>query len=591
MTQRIRPLALLAITLVALGGCGGGGGSETTPDAGTGDAGMIQPDAGKPDGGTMMPRPDGGVACDDVSVCGSCGSSLCCPSTAQCVAPPAATDPMSGSVDTLCDTGKTCPAANVAYDPCMCTDADDGFYCTQCVTKPALATGHLAEFLSMARGDDGTLYFAGYAPGDPATGPTQDLVFGTWNTASSSVTWQLVDGVPTDAPVVGDPSGWRGGIAAPGDDVGQYASIAVHDGTIHIAYYDATNGALKYARGDGAGPWAVQTVSDTEDSGKFAALSLLADGTPVIAFQRVAAPAPEVKLPTASVVVATASSPTPSGPADWTETVVATTPVACRPGLCGDDRLCNLNTFGCESPSDACDPACVSGLGGTQVCVTAPGGGGQCTGVTYTEARPPFIGLSNQLVALGEGKLALAYYDRQNGHVVGVRFDGAAWGEPFIIDGVGQPSGAGDSGIDVSLAVDDAGGWHLSYLDGSNETLRYAYVAPDAATATSVALDDGRRAGFDQRSFVGVDSAIAVTPTGTVRIVYQDSTRRTLLVTECTAGSCADDAASWSAPDTLDGMGSTGFFNNQSLDGETSVVGTWWILPDEMNGVHVLRFP
>jgi hypothetical protein len=71
-------------------------------------------------------------------------------------------------------------------------------------------------------------------------------------------------------------------------NVGQYASLVVlPSGFPAVAYYDATNGALKYAVNDttdGSGTWTLTTVDDTGDVGQYASLNVLGDGSPGIAY-------------------------------------------------------------------------------------------------------------------------------------------------------------------------------------------------------------------------------------------------------------------------------------------------------------------
>ena len=70
--------------------------------------------------------------------------------------------------------------------------------------------------------------------------------------------------------------------------VGMYTSIAIGaDGMPAIAYYDSTNGALKFARcadKDCAGGNAITTVDSTGTVGKFASLAIGADGLPVMSY-------------------------------------------------------------------------------------------------------------------------------------------------------------------------------------------------------------------------------------------------------------------------------------------------------------------
>jgi len=67
-------------------------------------------------------------------------------------------------------------------------------------------------------------------------------------------------------------------------DVGQGADLAIApDGTLHLAYYDADAGALRYARRDARG-WSVTVVDDEDDAGRFASLALDGQGWPRVAY-------------------------------------------------------------------------------------------------------------------------------------------------------------------------------------------------------------------------------------------------------------------------------------------------------------------
>lgn len=57
-----------------------------------------------------------------------------------------------------------------------------------------------------------------------------------------------------------DGSSWQTEMVDSNSYVGQYASIAIYNNNIHISYYDANHGFLKYARKIGAGGWDVFTV-------------------------------------------------------------------------------------------------------------------------------------------------------------------------------------------------------------------------------------------------------------------------------------------------------------------------------------------
>jgi hypothetical protein len=75
-------------------------------------------------------------------------------------------------------------------------------------------------------------------------------------------------------------------------DVGYYSSIDVDNtGKVHIAYYDATNKALKYAQGvisGGDWVWTIETVDDNAaeqyDVGKYASIGVNNNGVPFISY-------------------------------------------------------------------------------------------------------------------------------------------------------------------------------------------------------------------------------------------------------------------------------------------------------------------
>lgn len=89
---------------------------------------------------------------------------------------------------------------------------------------------------------------------------------------------------------------WNISVVDPASDVGRFSSLAINpvDNTRHICYYDYTNGNLKYARWEGAGPWERQVVDgavgfdgdtvDEGDVGLFCSIDLNAAGEPTISY-------------------------------------------------------------------------------------------------------------------------------------------------------------------------------------------------------------------------------------------------------------------------------------------------------------------
>lgn len=91
-----------------------------------------------------------------------------------------------------------------------------------------------------------------------------------------SWTHEEVDGYPDDQ---GLDSG----------DRGRYASMAIaSDGTVWVAYYDATNKALRYARRNADGSWQTGLAATGDgahpDAGEWASLALDASGNPVVGY-------------------------------------------------------------------------------------------------------------------------------------------------------------------------------------------------------------------------------------------------------------------------------------------------------------------
>ncbi len=512
---------------------------------------------------------DAGTACGDSCQAASPGNttgSICCMATSMCV---------DYDLSALCDPGSQCSAANVTVDDsCNVT-------CSMCEAQPALDSGTMATDLDTVLDADGNVHISGYSPGvvnGSRSRPYGDLVFGTWN--GTSVDWEIVDGAPS-MPVTNDPSGWRGGVSDPGDDVGRWTSIAMQGTTYLISYYDVTNGALKLAAGT-PGSWQTHTVDDAGDSGRYSSLVVTPDGVPMIAYLRIQESTDTPGQVMGSVMVATANIANPASTADWTLTQVASGAMNCRAAFCESAPTC-LATGQCVSATTDCSSACSSG----QACFN-----GSCVdtiGDSYVEDMPPAYGLYTSLAIDPMGGAALVYYDRTAGNIYGVRFDGSSWGDPFLIDGYGMSDPfVGDCGEAADVTVDSAGLWHVAYVDGTEETLRYAQVQSDG-TVTPEVVDDGSTDGtnpnMDGRHIVGDDASIVVLEGGGVRVAYQDSTVQHAVVAVRPAG-----GGDW-AISHVDSEGSTGYWVDQQLLGTTSYLTCWWRKRDGRqmtNGIHVV---
>jgi MYXO-CTERM domain-containing protein len=510
-------------------------------------------------------------SCRDARLPNTRGS-VCCESSNMCV---------DYDLNDLCDPGYQCRPEDVVLDD-ACAPS-----CSECRVRPALEPGILATHLDALVEDDGTVSISGYSPGvadGSSSRPYGDLVFGRWDSTSelAGVTWEIVDGAPS-MPVTNDPNGWRRGVSDPGDDVGQWTSLAqVGEGYI-ISYYDTSNGALKVAQGS-PGSWQVHTVDGAGDSGRYSSLVVTPEGIPAIAYLRIRESAEVPGQVVSTVMVATANVAAPSSSADWTLTEVTTSAMPCRAQFCTSAPTCLASGL-CVNTTSDCATDCAS----PQVCFN-----GACVDsvpANFVEDLVPAVGLYVSLAVNPAGGLGLVYYDRTAGNVRGVRFDGAAWSAPFLIDGyaLGDPA-VGDSGMSADLTIDAGGVWHLTYVDGAEETLRYARVQPDGTVASREVVDDGSTTDGttrheDGRHIVGDDASIAVLEGGAIRIAYQDATSQDLVI-----AARAAEGGPWTIA-RLDTEGSTGYWNVQDLLGVTSYVVTWWRSRDgrdQENGVRVL---
>ena len=519
-------LVLLGPILLGAGGCdcGDGGNPSTLACEETCEA-------------AMAPATSGAICCDAVQMC------------------------VTYDLTTLCDPGFTCEGAEAITIDSSCT-----LTCDRCVQNPPLEPGLLATHLDMAATASGAVWLSGYGPGVPTTRPYGDLVVGSYDRGSESVGWRIIDGVPNEPPSHA-PDGWRGGVSIPGDDVGEWTSMTTGTGGLYVSYYDRTHRDLKvaFSAGESGDLWIRQTVDDVADSGRYSSVALLPDGRPAVAYLRIEPPTASPGRPRSSVRVAMADITDPRGGDAWTTTEVAAAEIDCRPELCDEGDRC-LEDGRCVTPTEDCGDPCDSATACFMaVCEAA-------LGDPYVEDMPPAVGLYNDMVATDSG-LALVFYNRREGNLYGTSFDGATWAEPFLIDGhgVADPD-VGDCGAGAALFVDESGVWHVTYIDGSEETLRYARVE-DGVAATEL-VDDGSTDGEsphpDGRHLVGDDSAVVVAPSGEIRVVYQDATsHRAMLARRMPAD------AEWSIR-VLDMLDHTGFWLSQTLLGDTSLVATFW---------------
>ena len=449
-----------------------------------------------------------------------------------------------------------------------------GYTCVEpeCITlEPGLIGAYTSAVVSGS-----TVWVAGYVEADWANENSWgDLVVGTWD--GKIVDWKAIDGVPAE-PVV-DPlkfniNGFRGGQLDSGEDVGTWTSIAVDAaGNPAVAYYDRTNKALKFAQRAGES-WNVITVEKKEQSdiGRYAKLLFVGD-KPTIAYLSIE-PGQDGAV-SSKVRLATGTTATPTD-ADWTyEDVAVDAATPCRAYNCKLGDACVQETGKCQSKLTTCDPKCSSGA----ACVDIAGEV-RCADTfdaakleTYPEAAGDYISLARD----PGGNLGIAFYDRIRGNLVIAAKNAGAW-QTTIVDGqAADGADTGDMGIGASLFIDEKGDWHVSYVDGLSEGLRYAQITKGTTVKFTALVDDGLTVDgtmkFDDgQHLVGDDSSIYVGASGEVHITYQDATAGKL---RYAIGTPTGDQITWKVR-AIEQDGFAGAFSRPiEVDGKLMLV-NWW---------------
>jgi hypothetical protein len=456
---------------------------------------------------------------------------------------------------------------------------------------PALSPGLIGAYTSVAVSGT-TLWVAGYSEADWNNGNTYgDLVVGKWN--GKNVDWESVDGVPADPPPdpkTVDVNGFRGGQTEAGDDVGTWTSIALDSkGNPAVAYYDRTNLSLKLAKYDGA-KWSVSVVDGKAgaDAGRYAKIVALGNGF-VIAYSAVTAGGDKGAL-ISTVRVATSTTQTP-GPADWTfEDAVTDKNTPCRASLCATGTACIAATKVCTTTLDdaKCSPSCASG----SACVDNAGAPTCAVQIDASkiDSYPEVVGNYVSISPDPKGTIGIAYYDRIHGNLGVASHSSGAWVSKIVDGADAAGNDTGDVGIGASLFIDTSNDWHLAYVDGLAESLRYVKLTGGASVGAPEIIDDGLGIGgvpfADGQHLVGDDANLVVTPSGEVRVSFQDATAGKL---HYAVGSLAAGKHTWAVQAITQDNFAGAFSHVVDLDGKLALV-NWWRagVPDVVGDVAVV---
>lgn len=429
---------------------------------------------------------------------------------------------------------------------CSCGDDGGASAKTGCGTdcnqtcEPSLPMGLVGSYTSVAAAKDGTLWVAGYNDMALPQGNAYvygDLVVGKYDRGKGTVAWRTVDGLPAPASdgtcSANDPSGWRRGHSEAGDNVGLDTSIALDEnGRPFVSYYDATHGTLKFAWLGPGDLWIAHTVlaKAGADVGRHAKM-IVDGGVPVIAFLVRERGSNGRGL--SRITVARGKTPIPGGTGDWSfEDAALDENAPCRGVDCEGGQVCVVASGTCQGSAGGCPAACGAG----EACVTVAGQTA-CSAVLAPGAVETYSNAFGAALSLAKGPadLGMAVYDRVRGNLVGLERRGNQW-VSTVFDGEvgsrrdGTAKDTGDVGAAASLLIGGDGTWHVAYVDGITETLRYVRVVggrPGAPEVVDDGFGDGVRPFADGKHLVGDDAALVETG-GTITVFYQDASAGTL---------------------------------------------------------------
>ncbi len=463
---------------------------------------------------------------------GACAAGTACAITDDlCSAVP----PASASCQQSCGAG----AQLVFVDESVPTGVYDACnlpkVACRCQTFPPITSPEIGEWSALAQ-DAHDVWVSAY---DHAFG---DLVAYHFATDGGLLALDYIDGLPDGGRLIGDPRGPRGGLAAPGPNVGEYTSIALSaDGTPRIAYYDVDRAALKYAERLGDGGWishtvAIQGDAGYRDFGRGTSIAIGENGAPEISFLELDGP----DGGGSALDLAVATTVAPRSESDWLIVQIASTPGpcggACAPGqACVDDS--QPGDAGCvTAPNGTCQTiatGCAS-CATTEACI-AVGDGGACApliGATATGGIPIGLGLESSLAVVGNVTV-VAYADSLHGALMLAQQNGTTFEfQLTALDGRDPVTCAntGSVGRFPSLRIAPTGALAIAYQDETRGQLLYwtSTLAAPLDAQQRIVLDDGQLqppdAGQDRPQVVGANASLAYGASGTAYVAYQDQT-------------------------------------------------------------------
>lgn len=461
------------------------------------------------------------------------------------------------------DCAQTCGSGQmlVLKDPDTMSGPVCCFIECECLTLPPVLPGQLGFYADITTTTDEVLVSA-Y---DQAYG---DLVVARFDAQGRRESVQYLDGLPASGDIVGDPNGPRGGRIELGPDVGTHTSIDRDtSGNVHVAYRDEAMGTLKYAQRQG-GSWATSSVDEAGDTGLYTSIAVGADGLPRIAYLMALGTDGADPTPRTALKLATARSPNPSGPADWTVEVVdqriKPEPICgggCdRNSACVEETngpSCVATTIGCSDCTDS-DKACID-RSGTPTCVDK-------VPVVVFDDLVEATGLFASLALANDGAPHLAFYDRVD-RVLKYATRGSNGFDVRVLDGA-DPMDPIDAGQHASIAIAPNGTVGIAYLDTTNDRLYYL----DLTSNTKELVDSGLTP--PNIRVVGADASLIFDGAGQPALAYQDGTNLDLLYARRLGNTWSTEVLRGAVPTGAERGLASGFYTAQALRGNTAFVTT-----------------
>jgi len=259
-------------------------------------------------------------------------------------------------------------------------------------------------------------------------------------------------------------------VDAPGD-VGRWCSLVLDSNERpHISYYDATSQALKYAHWTGTA-WAIQTVENhsKDDLGQHTSLALDSSGNPHISYYH----ATDSRLRYARW---TGTS--------WAISFVGTSDVGTYSSIAVDSNGVRHIAY-YDIRDQELRHAWNTGSGWHDERVDSDGDVGQFASLALDKLKRPRI----------------SYYDATRGALKLATYGGSSWSIQTVDD-------AGDVGAGTSLGIDNAGRSHIAYRDVTNADVKYArwngaaWDIEPAETTGRVGVNPSMKLGFNTLPYI-----------------------------------------------------------------------------------------